>query len=222
MMNDDNTSDSEGRCPVANTLARWTRRKEARPGEILDAALDQFVTRGFAATKMEHIARAAGVTAGTLYRYYASKEEILRVLITESLIRKFGEAEQLFATFEGTGPELLEGVLRTWWEMIGATRLSGIVKLMMAESNNFPELARFHQDAFIAPGEELIGRAIQYGIARGEFRPIELKVAVKMVVAPIVMMMLWKHTDYCNTENLNMTLYLDEVIQNLKRGLATN
>jgi len=219
-MNQDKHNHEDKSCPVVGTIARWTRRKDARPGEILDAALDQFVARGFAATKMEHIARAAGVTPGTLYRYYPGKEEILKALIHDSFQRVFAEAEPIMAQFQGTASEMLGLVLRTWWDMVGATKISGLAKLMMAEASNFPELARFHEAEVIKPGEAFIERAVQLGIANGEFRPINVKAAVKMAVAPILMAMLWKHSESCNLEGLDLELYLDEAIQTLQRGLA--
>ncbi|MFC4159997.1 TetR/AcrR family transcriptional regulator [Chitinimonas lacunae] len=201
---------------------RWTRRKEARPGEILDAALDLFVAKGFAATKMEDIARRAGVTAGTLYRYYANKEEIFKAVIRESLVPQLDEGEQLLSGFTGqtSAAELLEMVIRTWWRLIGATRLSGIPKLVIAEASNFPELARYHREQVIERGEKLIGRAIEYGIARGEFRPMRLEVAVRVICAPVVMAMLWKHSMPQCGEEFEPEPYLDEVIRTLVQGLA--
>ncbi|WP_051318933.1 TetR/AcrR family transcriptional regulator [Chitinimonas koreensis] len=203
------------------TAARWTRRKDARPGEILDAALELFVARGFAATKVEDIARAAGVTAGTIYRYYANKEDMLKAVIQESYERTYLEGDQLFAQFRGTGPELLAEVIRAWWRLVGSTRLSGLPKLMIAEAANFPELAQFHREAVIERGEGYIARAIEYGIARGEFRPLPVDIAVKVVCAPVVMAMIWRHAPLpCNAGDLDIERYLDEVIHTLIQGLA--
>ncbi|HEY9101328.1 TetR/AcrR family transcriptional regulator [Chitinimonas sp.] len=199
---------------------RWVRRKDARPGEILDAALDLFVARGFAATKVEDIARAAGVTAGTIYRYFGGKEDILKALIRESFSPTLEEGEQLINQYTGTAAELLTEVVHTWWAVHGATRLSGIPKLMIAEANNFPELARFHSEEVVARGEAVIAKALQYGIDRGEFRPMPLELAVKVVTAPVVMAMVWMHTEACHTAGLDIPKYLDEVIQTLIYGLG--
>ncbi|GAB3259317.1 TetR/AcrR family transcriptional regulator [Chitinimonas naiadis] len=206
--------------PDAATPGRWTRRKDARPGEILDAALDLFVARGFAATKVEDIGRAAGVTAGTIYRYFAGKEEILKALIRESFVPTLQEGEQLISQYTGSGADLMREVVQTWWQMHGATRLSGIPKLMIAEANNFPDLARFHREEVVERGEALIARALQYGIDRGEFRPMPLDIAVKVVTAPVVMAMVWKHTDACSTDGIDIDRYLEEVIETLIYGLG--
>lgn len=207
-------------CPVKETLTRWTRRKEARPGEILDAALDLFVAKGYAATKMEDIARAAGVTAGTIYRYYAGKEDMLRSIIRDGIGGTLDEGEQIIGDFHGTGPELLELVLRTWWQLIGATRLSGLTKLIIAESNNFPDLAEMHREFVIVRGQALIARALQYGVDRGEFRAMPVEATVRVVIAPVLMGMLWKHTPVCETPDFDVDIYLEEVIQTLIYGLA--
>jgi len=220
MMKKTTPSADEPACPIGKVVTRWVRRKEARPGEILDAALDLFVAKGFSATKMEDIARAAGVTAGTLYRYYGNKEALLKAVIHESFSVAFVEAEQLLADFEGTGAALLETVIRTWWRLHGATRMSGIPKLIIAEAANFPDLAKFHSEEVVARGETFVIRAIEYGIARGEFRPVDTQVFVKVVTAPIVMAMVWQHSDGCNTTDWDVDLYLDAVIESLVFGLA--
>src|SRR3982750_393592 len=107
--------------------ARRGRRKEARPGELLDAALDLFVEKGFAATRSEEVAARAGVSKGTLYLYYPSKEELLKEVIRQNVINQITEGAQIVHGFQGTTPELLETVLRLWWERIGETRASGII-----------------------------------------------------------------------------------------------
>lgn len=221
MIDCSNNNADDAPCPLMGAVSRWTRRKEARPAEILDAALDLFVARGFAATKMEDIARAAGVTAGTLYRYFGSKEAILKAVIAGSLAPTLAEGEKIMRTFTGTGGELLTIMIRAWWLSNGETRLSGIPKLMMAEAGNFPDIARFHRESVILPAEQLLGRAIQYGIDRGDFRPIAVEVAVKVVVAPVLMAMLWKHTSVCDGMQIDIEHYLDEVITTLIRGLGT-
>src|SRR6266446_5005945 len=109
---------------------RWRRRKDARPEEIISAALEVFADRGFAATKLEDVARRAGVTKGTIYLYFENKEA-------------------LFKSFPGSARELFERLVREYWRLVGETSLVGIPKLMMAEANNFPELARFYYEEVV-------------------------------------------------------------------------
>ena len=128
-------------CPVR---AKRERRKEARPGELLEAALDLFVEKGFAATRSEEVAARAGVSKGTLFLYFPSKEELFKAVVRDNIVVTIGAAEQDAAAFDGPSGELLGTLLMRWWTEIWATPLGGITKLMLAEGNNFPELAQFY------------------------------------------------------------------------------
>ena len=128
---------------------RWERRKDARPQELLDAALDHFVARGFAATRLDDVAKSAGVSKGTLYLYFSSKEELLKAVVRESIVPLIGQAESVIEQFEGSSEELFRLVIHTWWDNVGASKLSGLPKLMMAAAGNFPELARFYQEEVV-------------------------------------------------------------------------
>jgi len=170
------------------------RRKDARPQELLDAALDLFVERGFAATRSEDVAARAGVSKGTLYLYYPSKEELLKEVIRHNVINQIAEGAQIIRDFEGTTPELLAMVLRLWWERIGETRASGIVKLMTSEVRNFPEIAQFYVDEVVTPSNQMLEQVIQRGIDRGEFRDVNVVEVVHALVGPLVFLCLNKHS----------------------------
>jgi AcrR family transcriptional regulator len=170
------------------------RRKEARPGELLDAALDLFVEKGFAATRSEEVAARAGVSKGTLFLYFPSKEELFKAVVRENLSGRFSEWNEEFETFEGSTADMVRYCMRVWWERIGATRASGITKLMISEARNFPDLAAFYQQEVIRPSHELIRRILQRGIARGEFRPLDLDYAVFSIIAPMVFLIMMKHS----------------------------
>ncbi|HKX39778.1 MAG TPA: TetR/AcrR family transcriptional regulator [Burkholderiaceae bacterium] len=171
------------------------RRKEARPQELLDAALDLFVERGFAATRSEDVAARAGVSKGTLYLYYPSKEELLKEVVRHNVVNQIAEAVDIVRQFEGGSDELLSMMLRLWWERIGETRASGIIKLMTSEARNFPEVAQFYVDEVIAPSKQLIATIIERGMARGEFRTgLNVAEVVHAIVAPLVLMAMNKHS----------------------------
>ena len=138
--------------PATVPAALRQRRKEARPQELLDAALDLFVEKGFAATRSEEVAARAGVSKGTLYLYYPSKEELLKEVIRQNVVNQIAEGvEHRPRTSRAAPSELLAQVLRLWWERVGETRASGILKLMMSEVRNFPEIAQFYVDEVIEP-----------------------------------------------------------------------
>jgi AcrR family transcriptional regulator len=174
--------------------AKRERRKEARPGELLDAALDLFVEKGFAATRAEEVAARAGVSKGTLFLYFPSKEELFKAVVRENISGRFAEWNQEFETFDGTAADMVRYCMKVWWERIGATRASGITKLMISEARNFPELAAFYQQEVIAPGTQLIRRMLQRGVDAGEFRPLDLDYAVYGIVAPMIFLIMMKHS----------------------------
>jgi TetR/AcrR family transcriptional regulator len=174
--------------------ARNLRRKDARPGELLAAALDLFVEKGYAATRVEEVAKRAGVSKGSLFRYFSSKEELFKSVVREHISGRFSQWSEEIEQFEGSSKEMLNDCLNSWWQHIGATQASGIPKLMMSEARNFPELALFYQNEVVQPGAALISRILQRGVARGEFRAMDLSYGVCMVLAPLQFLALWKHS----------------------------
>lgn len=174
--------------------AKRERRKEARPGELLDAALDLFVEKGFAATRSEEVAVRAGVSKGTLFLYFPSKEELFKAVVRENISGRFGEWNEEFDRFEGSTADMVRYCMRVWWERLGATRASGITKLMMSEARNFPELAAFYQQEVILPATGLVRRILQRGVDRGEFRAMDLDYSVFCIVAPMVFLIMTRHS----------------------------
>ena len=208
---------------TAPLSAKRERRKEARPGELLDAALDLFVEKGFAATRAEEVAARAGVSKGTLFLYFQSKEELLKAVVRESISGRFKEWNDEFATFEGTTAEMLRDCMTTWWERVGATRASGITKLMMSEAGNFPEIAAFYQQEVVQPGQKLIRRIMQRGIDRGEFRAVDLDYAVYSVIAPMIFLILSKHSNgTCTDADLpgNAKKYIAALVDTILHGIG--
>jgi TetR/AcrR family transcriptional regulator len=181
-----------------DTHARRARRKDARPGELLAAALDLFVEKGYAATRVEEVATRAGVSKGTLFLYFSSKEELFKSVVREHISGHFATWSEEIEQFDGSSQEMLRDCLQSWWEHIGSTKASGIPKLMMGEARNFPELGAFYQQEVVQPGSALVARILQRGITRGEFRPMDLKYGVYMVLAPLVFLSMWMHSlDAC-------------------------
>jgi AcrR family transcriptional regulator len=180
---------------TAKTLAPpRQRRKEARPQELLDAALELFVEKGFAATRSEEVAARAGVAKGTLYLYYPSKEDLLKAVVRANLSALIAEGATIAGSFEGTTQDLLVLLMQTWWDRVGNTPASGIFKIILTEMGNFPDFARFYVQEVIEPGQELFTRVIQRGIASGELRPVNVFETVHVLIFPMLMMCLHRHS----------------------------
>ena len=178
----------------AEQAPKRERRKEARPGELLDAALDLFVEKGFSAARVDEVAARAGVSKGTLFLYFQSKEDLFKAVVRENIANKFPAWQEEFATFEGSSSDMLRYALVSWWERIGKTRVSGITKLVMSEAQNFPEIAAFYQEEVIKPGNAMIRSILERGVQSGEFRDMDLEQAVHIIVAPMIFLMMWKHS----------------------------
>ncbi len=170
------------------------RRKEARPQELLAAALEVFVEKGFAAARAEELAQRAGVSKGLLYLYYPSKEEIFKAVIREKLSNLIAEGQQVVDAYEGPSDELLAFLMQTWWERFGNTPAAGLHKVIIAEVRNFPELAQFYADEVINPADRLFSSAVQRGIDRGEFRPLPVHEVAHALIAPMIFMALHQHS----------------------------
>lgn len=199
---------------------RWERRKDARPQELLAAALDLFVERGFASTRLEDVAKRAGVSKGTLYLYFENKEELFKAVVRENIVHAIGEAEDKLAASDESSAELLRAILMAWWEHIGATRLAGITKLMMAESGNFPELAQFYSEEVVERGSALIASVLERGMARGEFRAVDTGLMTSVLSAPVIMLMMWNNSYLpCDKKNIDPQAYMAAFIDLSLRGL---
>jgi AcrR family transcriptional regulator len=170
------------------------RRKEARPQELLDAAIALFAEKGFAATRSDEVAARAGVSKGTLYLYYPSKEELFKAVVRSRLGTLIAEGEELVAGFDGSTSDLLELLLMTWWERVGETDASSIHKIILSEVRNFPEIAQFYTDEVIHPADRLFSGAIQRGIDRGEFRPLPVHEAAHALMAPMIFVAMHRHS----------------------------
>lgn len=173
---------------------KWERRKGSRPGELLEAALDLFVEKGFAATRVEEVASRAGVSKGTLFLYFSSKEDLFKEVVRQNITGHFAQWDVELEAYEDTTAELLRYCFATWWEHVGSTKAGGLDKLILSEANNFPELADFYLQEVIVPGRDLIRRILQRGIERGEFRSIDLEYAVYLVQAPLLFLKMWQHS----------------------------
>lgn len=173
--------------------SRWRRRKGERPGEILDAALACFAERGFAATRLEDVAQRAGVTKGTLYLYFPNKEELFKAVVRQELLPNIARLEAVVGEATDPAPQLLAQVIRSWAAVVPSP-VSAIPKIMIAEAGNFPDLARFYQAEVVARGMALFRHVLSAGMARGEFREIDIESAIRCVVAPLIVAMLWRHS----------------------------
>jgi len=194
---------------------------EERPGDILDAALEAFVENGFAATRLEDVAQRAGVSKGTLYLYFESKEALFKAAVRENIVPFLERAEQRVEAYRGPSRDLLAEVMRGWWKDMHESRITGLPKLMVSEASNFPEAARFFFDEVVQRVRGLFARVLRRGIERGEFRPVDVEYTVRVAMAPVVMALIWKHSMVkCQIDAIDADRQLQALIDVLLHGIV--
>ncbi len=198
------------------------RRKEARPTELLAAAIELFVARGYAATRSEDIAARAGVSKATLYLYYQDKESLFKAVIQQGVLPIIDEGSQLIGDFTGDSSTLLRDLLTRWWQRFSESLLGGIPKLIISEAGNFPELAIYHEQIVYARARELLRSVVTRGIKRGEFRPLDMDAVVELLIAPLLMHFVWRHSmGASGCPVVDPTLYLRTHLDLVLAGLET-
>ena len=204
----------------STTVCRWRRRKEARPGEIIEAALDLFVANGFNATRLDDVARRAGVSKGTLYLYFSSKEDLFRAVVQEVIVPEVEKAEKHASEFVGSQSELIKTLIINWWNVVGKTRLASIPKLMVSEAANFPELAEFYVKNVVARARNLLSNAITKGVQQGEFIEVDPVCTTRLLLAPLVFAVIWeKSLASYDAENYDINTYVDTHIKLIFSGI---
>lgn len=180
----------------ATTQPRWRRLPEERPAQILDAALEVFAERGLAASRLEDIAKCAGVSKGTIYSYFPNKEALFREVIRTTVVSQIERGERDFETATTTATESLEQHMRRHWAFVCSPKFAPIFRLIHAELSQHPDLARFYGDEVVTRGHRLLASIIRRGIDQGEFREVDPSVAARMLSAPFVMHGIWcRHRD---------------------------
>jgi len=200
---------------------RWSRRKQARPAEILDAALKVFAEKGFSGARMEDIAARAGVSKGTIYLYFDSKEAVFKTLVRESIGKTLAEVGRNAQAFEGPARELLRFVLAAAAKLLTQSDRVVLPKIIIAESGNFPELARFYREEIIDKGLALLSGLIQRGIAQGEFRALPVEHVARICIAPALLGAIWRTTfARFDAQPYDYQGLIDTHLDILLRGLA--
>ena len=140
------------------------------------------------------VAQRAGVSKGTLYLYYPSKEELFKAVVRTNLSNLIAEGQEMVRQFEGSSAELLRCLIQTWWQRFGSTPAAGIHKVVVAEVRNFPDLAQLYADEVMQPADRLFTSAVQRGVARGEFRDLPVHEVAHALMAPMIFLSLHRHS----------------------------
>ncbi|KRR07228.1 transcriptional regulator [Bradyrhizobium jicamae] len=174
--------------PPSNRAERAAERR----GAIIEAAMDEFIARGFAATRLDDIAKRAGVAKGTIYLHFKDKEsmfeELIRTAIVPLISRLWGTPPQPGASVR----DMVEGFAKTFIEEVATTRRGDLVRLIVAEGPRFPEVADFYYREVVSRGLTGMRALIELGIARGEIQHKNLARFPQIMVAPALIAVIWQ------------------------------
>lgn len=173
---------------------KWRRRSEARPGEIVQAALEVFAEKGFAAAKLDEIAGRAGISKGALYLYFETKEDIFRAVVREAVAPNLDLVEAMLAQATIPFPDLLRLAVARIVTVIGTSRIGAVAKLVIGESRNFPELARVWHDEVVSRALAAMSGALAKAQERGEIRQGDPRLQAFSIVGPVLMGVIWQET----------------------------
>jgi AcrR family transcriptional regulator len=201
------------------TLRRGRRPKEGRPQEILAAAFEEFAANGYAATRIEDVAMRGGFAKGTIYLYFKDKDGLFRAVVRSVIQPVFEKLAPFVAEFPGSAEELLcELLARHYDHVVSNEKARAILRLLIAESGKFPQLAEVLHREIIDPGVSALRAVLTKGEASGEFRRSKVKNFPQIVVAPGVLATLWRLV-FGERNQLNLHAYMTAHMELVLHGL---
>ncbi len=173
---------------------RWQRRAEDRPREICAAALEVFAEKGFAAARLDEIARRAGVSKGTLYLYFKDKEDLFRAVVRDTVAPNVEKLRAAFTQIDLPFADVIRMFLQRFVEVTGRVPVGAVAKMVIGESRNFPELAKVWHDHVASKAIGMIAELIARAQAKGEVRPGDPRLHAFTLMGPMVLGVLWRET----------------------------
>jgi AcrR family transcriptional regulator len=200
---------------------RWQRRKEARPAELLEAALDVFFEKGFAAARLEDIAARAGVSKGTIYLYYASKEDVFEALVRSIPLPNVEHLREVAADASVPADQMLRRVMMFLGAVLKDPRMVKFPRLIIGEGGRFPKLAETYKREVISRGLSIVSAIIERGIEEGRFRKIDAKHAAYDAIAPLLFTAIWQTTfERFDSEPLDAHAFVEQHVDTFLRGIT--
>jgi len=170
---------------------RYRRRKEDRPKEITAAAFDAFAEKGFAATRVDDVAKRAGVSKGLLYLYFKTKEELFKAVVKSVVIRRVDRLIENVETTELSADKFMRGPLLSFLQKIPGSPVAIVIRLLIAEGPRHPDLVDYYYENVVAKGLAAISAFVKRGVDRGEFRQSAVSDLPHLVLAPVMLSIIW-------------------------------
>mgnify|MGYP000286003368 FL=1 len=171
---------------------RYQRRKEDRPQEIAEAAFEAFAENGYSGTRVEDVARRAGVSKGLTYLYFKTKEELFKAVIRNVVTRRVDALIRIVEETELPSEDFVRGPMLDFMKSIPDSRVRIVIRLLLEEGPRHPDLVDYYHENVVHRGLATIRRFVERGIERGEFRPTAINDLPQLFLAPVVLSMVWK------------------------------
>lgn len=190
---------------------------------LLDAALELFLEQGFAATRVEDIAAAAGVSKGTVYLYFRTKRELFSAVIESGVVERIAHAEEFASGFVGSTTELLATMLRNNLLEFWGSRSSGILRLIVAEAKQFPELAESFYAEVTGRARQLLARVLQQGIDKGEYRAIDVDYTARCILNALDFEIVIAHSlEQARANDFEPQRYIETLLELILAGVTVS
>ena len=173
------------------TKPRYQRRKEDRPQEITQAALEAFAEKGYAATRVEEVAKRAGVSKGLMYLYFKTKEELFKAVVKSVVIRRI---DRLIGNIESTdlsSEDFIRGPLLSFMKQVPESPVAIVIRLLISEGPRHPDLVDYYYENVVAKGLAAITGFVERGVERGEFRKSVITELPQLFLAPVMLSIIW-------------------------------
>ncbi len=202
---------------------KFRRRKAERPSEIIDAALAVFAEKGFAAAKLDEIAARAGVSKGALYLYFATKEDLFRAVVEQAIAPNLHLIRTAIGAHPGPISDLLRLIAQRLTDVVERLPVGGVVKMVIGEARNFPELARVWHDQLVAQALGAMTEAIRAAQVRGEVRPGDPRAYAVQLVAPMLVGVIWRETFVpVGAQPFDLPALMRQHVETLLTGMLTD
>lgn len=208
--------------PAPSSDPRWRRRKQARPAELTAAALEVFSDYGFAAAKLDDIARRAGVVKGSIYLYFSTKEDLFRAVVRSAIVPNMENVRATTRAFEGSLSELVPRLLAGAAAVMNQPAMSRFIRMVIGESRNFPDLARIWHDEVVSPAIDLVARVIARAQAAGEMREGDCRLYAFCLVGPLFTAMLFRDVFEASNDPPDLALLAEQHGRAILRGLLVH
>lgn len=202
---------------------KWRRRADARPSEIVEAAYQVFSEKGFAAARLDDIARRAGVSKGALYLYFETKQDLFEAVVKDAVAPNIGTIEAFALGFPGPVEQLLRLMMPRIAELANQSGIGKVIKMVIGESGNFPEIARIWHDDVIAKGLGVLIKIIEQAQTRGEIRAGDARQHALSIIGPLLTAVIFRETFVpAGAKPFDIPSLMQQHLDNVLPGLLTS